>query len=666
MSQTTFTPQNAWEERYQYLKNIQNDKMNDLYSNGVETAADFFELFESRYKKNPCLQTVHSDSRYTYEDVNIRANIIAHWIEHRLSNIEGGFNFELNGTTTLDESLNGFPSRPSGERVIGLLMENRPSFIITWLGIAKLGYTVSCYNHFTDITWHVYISKAPYVIISTKQKLLWENTVSQLKENGYSVPQCWIYEEHILPFIEFNTNKLINYESQLVHQNEMNIKEIESDTKINDISHCIYENSPRHQFQRKKIMNKEDPVFHIFTSGTTGRSKAACFSNRRFYGAGVTWSSHMHLKSSDNYYIPLPLFHGNGGVVAVAACIISGCNMVIRDKFSASNTLSDIRKYNCTAMIYIGELWRYIYNQPPNENDGDNPLRVVAGNGLRSEIWEAVQKRFKIESIVEHYGQTEMISAHPTINSYGKVGSCGFIPPSIWNNQNEDILIKYNVEKDEVYRDPITGFCERVPIGSPGECISILNNGVYRGYTNEDENQKKIYRNVFKQNDAYFRSGDLLQVDNDGFFYFVDRAGDTYRWKGENISTIEVTKALEHFPNLQEINVFGVHVPNHEGKAGMACVQMKQGNKFDPKAFYDWVIDSSLPHYAFPYIIRVLDRENPKTSTLKFQKYSFSKEGFDPRTIHDILYFGDFKNQLSYIPLTEEIYFKIINNEFRM
>jgi len=609
---------------------IQKQHIQDLNKNDIATAADFFEYVSTKYASNACLESVHekhATEKYTYSQVNERANIVAHWLHSAISQLESNFN-----------------ERPSEELVIGFLMENRPDFITTWIGIAKLGYTVSCLNHFLgEVSWHVYISKAPYVIISSDQKPVWERTVRQLREEERFVPHCWVYEEHILPFI---STELLSASTSRSNKYQLN----------------------NHKFiqQRKRHMTNEEPVFHIFTSGTTGRSKAARFSNRRFYGAGVTWATHMELTEKDNYYIPLPLFHGNGGVVAVAACMLKGCNMVIREKFSATNFLSDVREFNCTAMVYIGELWRYIHNQPVHEDDAKNPLRVIAGNGLRPEIWEAIVERFDIERVVEHYGQTEMIAAHPTINSYGKVGSCGFIPPEIWKNQNEDILVKYDVEKDEVYRDPLTGFCVRSPIGEPGECISILPGGVYKGYTNEESNQKKIYRNVFEEGDTYFRSGDLLRIDEHGFFFFVDRAGDTYRWKGENVSTGEVTKMLALYPNIQEVNVYGVRVPNHEGKAGMACIQLCRGDKFDAQHFFDFVKRSALPHYACPLFVRIIDRENPKTSTLKFQKFLFSTEGFDPKKVSDELYYADFKSGHKYERVNQKVYEKITNQEIRL
>jgi len=297
-----------------------------------------------------------------------------------------------------------------------------------------------------------------------------------------------------------------------------------------------------------------DPLYYIYTSGTTGVSKAAKFSHLRFIGCALTWTGPTGLTGADRYYVPLPLFHGNGGCVAVAPCYFVGATIVLRQKFSASAFWDDVKKSGCTAAIYIGEFWRFLqlisFKMEDNSHLG-HTLRVVVGNGLRPEVWDAVTQTFAIPLVVEHYGSTEM-PGDAILNCYNKFGSCGYVPPSVWKTK-EAKIIRFDVEVDTIVRNE-RGLCIECPPNEPGEIIFKLPEGKYDGYVGEEATRGKLYQDVFEKGDTWWSSGDLLKVDEEGFFYFVDRIGDTYRFKGENVATTEVSQVLHGFHSICEAN----------------------------------------------------------------------------------------------------------------
>jgi fatty-acyl-CoA synthase len=409
----------------------------------------------------------------------------------------------------------------------------------------------------------------------------------------------------------------------------------------------------------------DDPLFYIYTSGTTGPSKAALFSHRRFIGAGLTWSRPMGLTHLDKYYVTLPLFHGNGGVVAVSAAWKAGCCVVIRSGFSVSNWWGDIIRHGCTATIYIGELWRYLYNQPPAPEERAHKLRVAAGNGLRPDIWMAVRRRFGVQRIVEHYGMTEM-PAGPYMNAYGRPGACGYIPPAVRRAERHDELIRFDLDQNRPMLGK-DGLCIACEDGQVGEAIFRLRQP-YVGYTDPRASARRVYRDVFEKGDEWFATGDLLRRDAEGFFYFVDRMGDSFRWKGENVSTNEVSEVVAAFPGVLEANVYGVRFPPREGRPGMASVFVTvPADQFDWAAFYRHV--QVLPHFAQPLFVRVRHQENDKTATFKFQKFRFEREGFDPDLVpasEPVFFRDDRPGVRSYVPLTRELHAMIMNEQFRV
>jgi acyl-CoA synthetase (AMP-forming)/AMP-acid ligase II len=356
-----------------------------------------------------------------------------------------------------------------------------------------------------------------------------------------------------------------------------------------------------------------DPVVIIFTSGTRGGSKPALFSHRRMIGAGIAWSLRTNMSSESRCYITLPLYHGNGLAVAFSSCVEAGACAVVRDRFSVRAFLSDVRTYNCDSVVYIGELWRYLSNSPQQPDDAKNPLRVIFGNGLTSDLWETVIERFGIEQVVEHYGATEMPASALT-NWTRRPGYCGFIPP---DHQDANNVVLVN-EQGKV-----------VAPGEVGEALLRVPGNIYRGYLDPKLDEDKVWRDLFEPGDLWWRSGDLLCRDADGFFIFIDRMGDTFRWKGENVSCLEVETAILSTGKIREAVVYGVPIPGASGKAGMASLlpieSLEEGEELDDLLT---PLQELLPPYAIPHIVRLVDRHHEITSTMKIIKAHRAAEGF--------------------------------------
>jgi fatty-acyl-CoA synthase len=355
----------------------------------------------------------------------------------------------------------------------------------------------------------------------------------------------------------------------------------------------------------------------------------------------------------DTMYCALPLYHSAGGAMCVAAVLATGGTLALRRKFSASAFWDDVRVFDATAFQYIGEFCRYLLNQPPNRRDGEHRLRFAIGNGLRPDIWEAFRDRFRIPQIVEFYGATEGNIA--MLNLDDTVGSIGKLPPALVADGR---LIRYDVSTDSHPRDE-EGRCIECQPGEPGELIGKLparagdTRGRFEGYTSKEATERKILRDVFASGDAWFRTGDLLRRDAAGYFYFVDRIGDTFRWKGENVSTQEVAEALVGYGAVEMANVFGVAVPGADGRAGMASLVLTDPGKFDGRAFFEFATER-LPGYAAPIFVR-LQSEADVTGTFKLRKVELAKEGFDPSLVKDRLFVRD-DAERAYVELTPERY----------
>jgi len=405
----------------------------------------------------------------------------------------------------------------------------------------------------------------------------------------------------------------------------------------------------------QRVVSLNDPALLIYTSGTTGLPKAAYVSHRRVMNwthwfAGMTGAG-----PQDRLYNCLPMYHSVGGVVATGAALLNGGAVIIREKFSASRFWQDVADSSATIFQYIGELCRYLLASP--EPTPPHSLRLAVGNGLSADIWEAFQNRFAIPQILEFYAATE--GNFSLYNAEGKIGAIGRIPPFL-AHRFPTAIVKFDDATGLPARGP-DGLCIPVARGEAGEAIGKIAGGVARfeGYTDAAASEKKILRDVFKPGDAWVRSGDLMRQDRQGFFYFLDRIGDTFRWKGENVATTEVAAAAASAPDVRSACVYGVAVPGANGRCGMAALEVEPN--FDPAAFRAHMA-SRLPAYARPLFLRIV-KSLAVTETFKQKKQLLAQQGFDPAAIADPL-FADCGT--GFAPLDAAIYARISSGLIRL
>ena len=384
---------------------------------------------------------------------------------------------------------------------------------------------------------------------------------------------------------------------------------------------------PTHNLAQTSQIVASSPCFYIFTSGTTGLPKASVMSHYRWLRAASGMSTAVRLSKDDVFYCCLPLYHNNALTVSLGVVLASGASFALDEKFSASKFWQRIAHYKATAFCYIGELLRYLLNQPGHMDDQNHEIRLILGNGLRPEIWDDFEKRFGIDHIFEFYGASE--SNLGFMNAFGLKETVGFCPMPFE-------VVACDADTEQVVRNK-RGFCEPVGKGQVGLLISeVTELRPFDGYTDPKANEKKLLRNVFKHGDCWFNSGDLVRRQGWQHIQFVDRLGDTFRWKGENVATSEVEGVLARLPFLEHAVVYGVKLEGFDGRAGMAAIAVKPGSEFDLSALGRHLV-LNLPGYAVPQYIRVLQQVET-TGTFKYQKVQLKKEGVDRTLFNDSLY----------------------------
>jgi fatty-acyl-CoA synthase len=404
-------------------------------------------------------------------------------------------------------------------------------------------------------------------------------------------------------------------------------------------------------------------ALYIYTSGTTGLPKAAKVSHYRLMQWSHWFAGMMDTRPSDCMFNCLPLYHSVGGVVATFATLVSGGKVVIRPRFSASDFWRDVRDERCTLFQYIGELCRYLVNTPYQPVELEHSLRMACGNGLRPEVWEPFKTRFRIPRILEYYASTE--GNFSLYNCEGQPGAIGRIPAFL-SSRLPVALLRFDLDAAEPRRNS-QGFCEQCLPNEIGEAVGLIPDaqgqraGRFEGYADPEASARKVLRNVFQEGDAWYRTGDLMRRDERGFYYFVDRVGETYRWKGENVSTAEVLTALTASRGVIDAVVYGVIVPGADGRAGTAALQVN--GEFDLAAFRAEVA-TRLPPYARPVFLRIVSTLEA-TATFKPRKQDLMQAGFDPGRVSDPLYVDDPRSQ-RYVPLDAALFAAILSGKLRI
>lgn len=493
--------------------------------------------------------------------------------------------------------------------VVALFMESRPLQVALWLGLAKVGVEAALinFNLQRDALLHcVGVSASRGIVFGA------ELAGAMLEVSSSLSPSM----------VRFCTGELsVDCLASLAAQN---LDYILASAPTLPPPPCI----PPKSFN--------DRLFYIYTSGTTGLPKAAIVVHSRYYRIAAFGYHAFRMRQDDIIYDCLPLYHSAGNIMGVGQCLINGLTVVVKKKFSASRFWEDCIKHNCTVVQYIGEICRYLLSQPVRPSEKGHRVRLAVGNGLRPSVWEAFTERFGVAQVGEFYGATECNCS--IANMDGKVGACGFnsrILPNVYPIR----LMKVDEETTELVRDR-HGLCVPCRPGEPGLLVGRINQQDplrrFDGYANQDATRKKIANNVFKKNDSAYLSGDVLVMDELGYMYFRDRSGDTFRWRGENVSTTEVEGTLSGLLGQADVAVYGVAVPDVEGKAGMAAIADPTGT-FDCDAFLRGV-QQALPPYARPVFLRISPQVDT-TGTFKIQKTRLQREGYDPRLSTDQIYF---------------------------
>ncbi|HZZ67184.1 MAG TPA: long-chain-acyl-CoA synthetase [Phenylobacterium sp.] len=505
-------------------------------------------------------------------------------------------------------------------QTVALFMPNRLEYFAVWYGLSKIGVVTALINNQLSglaLAHCLNISQAACVIVDAETSPVFEAAKPLLEK---PLPQWILGPAH-------------------GEQRDL-VQALKSCSQL-----------PPDKAVREDI-RAHDTALLIFTSGTTGLPKAARITHVRaqLYMRGFAGAT--GAKSTDRIYIALPLYHATGGLCALGAALLNGGSVFLRRRFSATHFWGEAIDEGCTMFVYIGELCRYLVNQPPSDAETGHKIRLAFGNGLRPDIWPVMKQRFRIPEILEFYGSTE--GNVSMFNFDGREGAIGRAPK--WLRKRFNVrLVQFDVESESVVR-AANGLCIEAGAGQIGECIGQIGGDArseYTGYVSKTESDKKVLRDVFEKGDAWFATGDLMKTDADGYFYFVDRIGDTFRWKGENVSTNEVSERLLGCPGVKEANVYGVTVEGAEGRAGMAGLVV--GPEFDIQAFGEEVA-RELPPYAQPLFVRILP-ELETTGTFKTRKMDLIADGYDPGKIKGPLYFRDAKK--GYVKVTKGVFEKL-------
>jgi fatty-acyl-CoA synthase len=510
---------------------------------------------------------------------------------------------------------------------VALMMRNRPEYFAIWLGLIQVGAIVALIGHdlrAPALAHALRVARARRVIAAAECADRCADGVASLDD----AIEIWVHGDS--------------------RSNALRI----------DLAVSKRSGEPLAEGDRRSV-TLDDPALRIFTSGTTGLPKAAEVSHRRLIVWSHWFAGLAGLTPADRLYNCLPMHHSVGGVVAIGAPLVFGGSVAIAERFSARGFWDDVARWECTAFQYIGEICRYLIAAPSGSRQEPHRLRLAIGNGLSEEVWREVLHRFGPLRILEFYASTE--GNVWLYNVEGKIGSIGRVPPYLM--LRDPIALARFDQDSQMPARGVDGFCSRGAAGEIGEALGRIGENPaarFEGYSEAVETEKKILRNVFEAGDAWMRTGDLMRRDADGFYTFVDRIGDTFRWKGENVATLEVAGVLSACPGVTQAFVYGVCIPGGDGRAGMAL--LKIDGRFDLDVLVRRL--EPLPRHARPLFLR-LAREIETTETFKPKLRFYVEQGFDPGRVEDPLYV--FERELkAYVPLDAIRHEAIQNGTMRL
>ena len=575
------------------------NRVRSVSADSPHLSCDDIEEAVNRFRERPALQ--FEGKTLTYGEFDSLANRYAHWASSR------GLR---RGST------------------VAILLPNRTDYVAAWYGLTKIGVACALINNHlvgSPLAHCMKVADVSHVIVDDETAAALEAVRGTLEK---SITIWTLGEPH---------GDLRNLTTALKGSSAVRPE--------------------REQFRAG--MTAKDTALYIFTSGTTGLPKAARITHMRVQLYMRGFAAATGARHDDRIFCALPLYHATGGLCAVGAALLNGGLFLLTRRFSASQFWDEIIASKATMFVYIGELCRYLVNQPQRPQDRDSNVRMAFGNGLRPDVWRKLRTRFRVPEILEFYGATE--GNVSMFNFDGRIGAIGRAPRYLRKAFNVR-LIRFDVEKEEEVRGP-NGLCIEAKPGEVGQCVGEIGGDArraYVGYADQAASKRKVLTDVFKKGDAWFATGDLMRQDRDGYFYFVDRIGDTFRWKGENVSTTEVAERLGAAPGVKEANVYGVRVGKLDGRAGMASLVV--GPEFQVKELKA-KLDAELPDYAQPMFIR-LQPAIETTGTFKYRKLDLAAEGFDPTMVREPVYYRS--PEKGYVKLSKASYAKIIAGELRL
>ena len=528
--------------------------------------------FEKAVKRNPQgIALLFEDQSYSYRALNEWANQIAHY-------------YLSLGAKKGD--------------VIAVMVENRPELIATIVALAKIGVTIALVNtsQVGKVLAHSINLVNPIAVIAGEEV---RAAIDEIRQD-LNVAQDrfhWFADQETRKHAGTAPKEYVNLAQQI-------------------------DQFPKFNPSTTRTVTGKDGLFYIYTSGTTGLPKAVIFTHSRWTLAYGTYGHILNLGKDDVMYVTLPLYHATGVVVCWCGVIAGSATLAVRRKYSTSAFWKDVQKFNASAIGYVGELCRYLIDAPTTELDRAHRVTKMIGNGMRPNIWGKFKERFGVQEVLELYASSEGNVGFSNIFNFDN--TVGFSPTPY-------AIVEFDKEKNELVRDK-KGHCKKVKTGEVGLLIGkITSRSPFDGYTDPEKNKSVILKDVFTKGDSYFNTGDLVRDIGFRHAQFVDRLGDTFRWKGENVSTTEVENMVCEYHKIAEAVVYGVEIPNTNGRAGMAAITLVDGeelNEADLSAMVN-VFKKCLPSYAIPVFLRVQAKVET-TGTFKYQKNKLKEDAFNP------------------------------------
>eukprot|EP01062_Namystynia_karyoxenos_P062446 TRINITY_DN55327_c0_g1_i1.p1 TRINITY_DN55327_c0_g1~~TRINITY_DN55327_c0_g1_i1.p1 ORF type:complete len:669 (+),score=263.62 TRINITY_DN55327_c0_g1_i1:93-2009(+) len=584
------------------------------------TVADLWDETRAIAPQKVCLIDADTDRRFTYEQCDRISNVVAQWASSKFK---------------------------PGESV-AVIMENRAEYFFIWLGLAKAGCPAALINNNIKgkpLVHSISVSAAVGAVFGTEVAENAADVAGDLRQAGV---RC------IASYGTGGSGGVAKPDFADESLDEVLASGALSDKPVDK--------------QRRKDLSISSTFGFIYTSGTTGLPKACRISHLKLLNYGMVAGFYRVGQDDVVFGSGLPLYHTSGHL-GLMHMVRTGAAFIVKRKFSATTHWEDCAKYGATAMQYIGELCRYLLNTPARPADKQHRVRVAYGNGLRPEIWDQFQRRFNIPEIGEFYGATEgnggLFNHSVNYKGQGAVGRMG----SLLRKLRPMYLVQFDVQEEKPVRGP-DGFCKVCANNETGELIIPIRKvptadgeqDDFEGYTDQKATEKKVLRDVFVKGDAYFRTGDLLRRDGQ-YYYFVDRIGDTFRWKGENVSTMEVSEVLSAYPGVVEANVYGVQVPGKDGRACAVALTLSKGTALEPDKFAAYA-RKHLPSYSVPLLVRFVP-EVEITGTFKHKKGDYRNQGCNPTEVTDQLWWFN-PARKTYEPYGPEQYQAIVQGKARL